>query len=320
MAGLTVGVDLGGTKVAAALMGPEGEILAEDRRPTEADRGVGRVIDNIVAAVRQVAGAGLARVAAIGLGAPGPLNCREGLVYSAPNLPGWEDVPVVRLLEERLPVPVVLENDANAAGYGEWAFGAGRGTSDMIYLTISTGIGGGFILGGRIYHGRDDSAGEVGHTTVLPDGPRCNCGRLGCWEALCSGTAIAAAMVRRLAAGAWSSVPALAGGDMHGITAGHVAQAAREGDGEAKAVLDEAFFYLALGITNLIHLLNPEMIVIGGGVAKLGEQLFAPVRAMVGARAYPAMARDLPIVPAALGDRAGVVGAAAIARARSDGL
>ena len=142
---------------------------------------------------------------------PGPLNCREGLIYKAPNFVGWEDVPIVRLLEDRLGVPVILENDANAAGYGEWMLGAGRGTRDMIYLTISTGIGGGLIIDGKIHHGRDDGAGEAGHMTVDPDGPSCGCGRRGCLEAFSSGTAIAAAMVRRLEAGAQSAALALAG-------------------------------------------------------------------------------------------------------------
>ncbi|MGE5599209.1 MAG: ROK family protein, partial [Bacteroidota bacterium] len=163
MGELTVGLDLGGTKIAAALVDREGAVLGEDRRPTEAERGVEHVIGNLVAAVRAAAGDRLNRVSAVGLGAPGPLNIARGLIFKAPNLPGWDDVPVVRLLRERLGgLPVVLENDANAAGYGEWALGAGRGTRNLIYLTISTGIGGGIIIDGRVYHGRDDAAGEVG--------------------------------------------------------------------------------------------------------------------------------------------------------------
>ncbi|MGQ9780581.1 MAG: ROK family protein [Bacillota bacterium] len=312
---LTVGVDLGGTKIAAILVDGAGNVLNELRRPTEAERGREVVLENIVAAVRAVAGENFGRVAAVGLGAPGPLNRREGVIYQAPNLPGWQDVPVVRLLREELGCPVFLENDANAAGFGEWALGAGRGTQDMIYLTVSTGIGGGLILGGRIHHGRDDGAGEVGHMTVLPDGPRCGCGRRGCWEALASGTAIARAMVEALAEGRKSRVLELAGGDPSAVDAALVARAAREGDALAREVLERAFYYLAVGIVNLIHLLNPEAVVIGGGVAKMGEELFGPVRRMVAERAYPAMVRDLPIVPAALGDRAGVIGAAMVARA-----
>jgi len=316
---LIIGLDLGGTKIAAALVDPDGRILAEDSRPTEASRGVETVIDNLVAAVRQTAGGELAGVSKIGLGAPGPLNCKQGLIYKAPNFLGWDDVPIVRLLEDRLNIPVILENDANAAGYGEWTLGAGRGTRDMIYLTISTGIGGGLIIDGRIHHGRDDGAGEVGHMTVEPDGPLCGCGRRGCLEAICSGTGIAAAMVDRLAAGAKSEALALAGGDPAAVTPAHVAQAARAGDAAAREVLDRAFFFLALGITNLIHLLNPELIVLGGGVAKLGDQLFDPVRALVHERAYPVLARDLPIVPAALGDHVGVLGAAMVARGQGRG-
>lgn len=311
---LTVGVDLGGTKIAAVLLDSAGEILGEVRRPTGAEGGLEAVLRVIVDSVRDLAGKVQGRIAAVGLGAPGPLNRREGVIYHAPNLPGWRDVPIVRLLQDELGCPVFLENDANAAGFGEWALGAGRGTRDMIYLTISTGIGGGLIIDGRIHHGRDDGAGEVGHMTVLPDGPRCGCGRKGCWEALASGTAIARAMVARLGSGGESRVLALAGGNPEAITAALVAQAAREGDALAREVLDRAFYYLAVGIVNLIHLLNPEAVVIGGGVAKMGEELFAPVRAMVKERAYPVMARDLPIVPAALGDRAGALGAAMVAR------
>lgn len=311
---LTIGVDLGGTKIATVLVDGDGSILAEDRRPTEAEKGVSGVIANIAASVRATAGASLDRVAVAGLGAPGPLNCGQGLIYNAPNLPGWNDVPIVRLLEEEIGVPVVLENDANAAACGEWALGAGRGTRDMIYLTISTGIGGGIIIGGRIHHGRDDGAGEVGHMTILPDGPFCGCGRRGCWEALCSGTGIAAAMRRRLAGGERSAALSLAGGDPAAVTSAHIARAAREGDATAAAVMEEAVSYMAIGIANLIHLLNPEIIVIGGGVAKLGDQLFVPLRAKVAERAYPAMVKDLPIVPAALGDRAGLLGAAMAAK------
>lgn len=315
MADLTIGVDLGGTKIAAALVDREGGILGEDRRPTEAERGVEHVMANMAAAARAAAGDHLGRVSAVGLGAPGPLNIARGLIFKAPNLPGWDDVPVVSLLQERLGgLPVFLENDANAAGYGEWAVGAGRGTRNMIYLTISTGIGGGIIIDGRVYHGRDDAAGEVGHMTVEPDGPPCGCGRRGCWESLCSGTAIAAEMARRLAAGARSRALDLAGGDPQAVNPAHVAQAAREGDTEAAAVLEKAFFYLAVGITNLIHFLNPEMVVLGGGVAKLGDQLFIPVRRLVQERAYPALVKDLPIVPAVLGDRVGVLGAAMVAQ------
>ena len=316
---LTVGIDLGGTKIAALLLDSAGEILGEVRRPTGAEGGLGAVLRAIVDSVRDLAGKARGRIAAVGLGAPGPLNRREGVIYQAPNLPGWHDVPVVRLLAAELGRPVILENDANAAGFGEWALGAGRGTQDMIYLTVSTGIGGGLILGGRIHHGRDDGAGEVGHMTVLPDGPRCGCGRRGCWEALASGTAIARAAVEGLAGGGESRILELAGGDPSAVDAALVARAAREGDALAWEVLERAFYYLAVGIVNLIHLLNPEAVVIGGGVAKMGEELFGPVRRMVAERAYPAMVRDLPIVRAALGDRAGVIGAAMVARAAVHG-
>ncbi|MGE5530001.1 MAG: ROK family protein [Patescibacteria group bacterium] len=318
MKDLAIGVDLGGTKIATVLVGPKGEVLAEDQRPTEAERGVEAVIDRLADSARAAAGGRLAEVAAVGLGAPGPLNISQGLIFKAPNLPGWDNVPVARMLGARLGMPISLENDANAAAYAEWAAGAGRGARDMIYLTISTGIGGGLIAGGRLHHGRDDAAGEVGHMTVLPEGPPCGCGRRGCWETLCSGTAIAAEMVRRLAGGAHSRAQELAGGDPAAITAAHVAQAAREGDPVAASVLERAFFFLALGITNLIHLLNPDTIVIGGGVAKLGDQLFGPVRALVRERAYPTLVEGLPIVPAALGGRSGSLGAALVARARQN--
>ncbi|NLG83014.1 MAG: ROK family protein [Firmicutes bacterium] len=311
---LTIGGELGGTKSAAILLDGAGNILNEFRCPTEAERGREAVLENIVAAARAVAGEDFGRVAAVGLGAPGPLNRREGLIYQAPNL-GWQNVPIVRLLQEKLGRPVFLENDANAAGFGEWALGAGRGTKDMIYLTVSTGIGGGLILGGRIHHGRDDSAGEVGHTIVLPDGPLCGCGRRGCWEALASGTAIARAAAEALKGGRESRIRELAGGDPAAVDAAMVARAAREGDALAREVLDRAFYYLALGIVNLIHLLNPEAVVICGGVSKMCDELFIPVRRMVAEWAYAAMVRDLPIVPAALGDRAGVIGAAMVARA-----
>jgi len=312
LAKLTIGLDLGGTKIAAALVGPEGEILAEDRWPTVPERGPEAVSDDIADLVRKVAGDRWGEVSAVGLGAPGPLNIKLGLIYNAPNL-GWFDVPITRMLEKRLQLPLFLENDANAAGFGEWAVGAGRGTQDLVYLTISTGIGGGIVIGGRVYHGRNDSAGEVGHMTILPNGPRCGCGRLGCWEALCSGTGIANNMIHRLREGAPSTVWAMAGGDCAKVTSAMVAQAAREGDAEAEAAMEQAVFYLAVGITNLVHILNPEMVVLGGGVTNLGDQLFVPLRALVKERAYPNMVKDLPIVPAQLGDKVGVLGAAMVA-------
>ncbi|HID85851.1 MAG TPA: ROK family protein [Anaerolineae bacterium] len=253
-----------------------------------------------------------AQVVGIGIGAPGPLNPWTGVIHHAPNLPGWRDVPLRDIIQEEFQMPTFLGNDANVAALAEHRFGAGQGVDDLIYMTVSTGIGGGVIVGGQLLLGADGLAGEVGHMTLEPHGPRCNCGNIGCLEALAAGPAIARDARQRIEEGARTAIVDLVGGDLSQVTAKVVGQAAQEGDELAIELIRRAGFYIGVGIVNLIHLFNPRLFVIGGGVSKVGDLLFDPIRAVVRERAMPAM-REVRIVPATLGDDVGLLGAVALA-------
>jgi len=313
---LYLGIDLGGTKIFTGLVSAAGEIIAQDYRKTRAKKGLQVVLQRLTdSAVQVMQNAGVAPgdVQAVGLGAPGPVNLAKGVVVSPPNLPGWEKVPLRDLLEKRLEIPTFLENDANAAALGEYCFGAGRGSKQMIYITVSTGIGGGFILDGKLYHGADGVAAEIGHMTILPHGPHCGCGNQGCLEALASGTAIAregrALLLRNLP----TRIAELANQDPKAVSAKLVAEAAQLGDPRAEEIIHTAMDYLGIGVANLVNLLNPELVVIGGSLTKLGETLFNPVRHAINRRTFPIAARRVQVVPAELGGRVGVCGAAAVA-------
>lgn len=298
-----LGIDVGATKVALALAGPEGRLVARRRRPTAATRDGPADVRRIAADARQLLGeadADWSDVASVGVSVPGPLDSERGVLLEPPNLPGWVDVPVQQLLEEASGRPVHVENDANAAALAEWRFGAGRGASHLAYLTMSTGVGAGLVLGGRLYRGKAGAAGEVGHTTVEWGGAACGCGRRGCLEAYCGG----AAWTRRLRATTpdASRVVALAG-TRDRVQPEHVVAAAREGDGFARAELDRYNHYLARGIANLVFLLAPEVVVLGTIPTHAGEELcLEPVRRRVSAELWPVLAHGLRILPAALGE------------------
>ena len=315
---IVIGIDLGGTKISTALADSAGTIIAHDYRETHATAGQKAVIERMLGGARQVmaqAGVTQTQVAAVGIGAPGPLDIEAGVVVAPPNLPGWDRVPLKRLIEDELGIATFLENDANAAALGEFRFGAGRGAEHMIYVTVSTGIGGGLILDGKLYHGASGMAGEIGHVTIIPNGPRCGCGNRGCLEALASGTAIARQARERVARGVPTLIADLAGGTPERITAKLVAEAANQGDKEAQEILAEAMNYLGIGMANLVNLFNPQLIVIGGGLTNIGEPLFGPVRRVIARRAFRTPARVVQVVRAELGDHVGVLGAAAVAMA-----
>ncbi len=316
-----IGIDLGGTKISTALVSDAGEIIAHDYRETLAKEGLEAVIGRMLEGARQVmaqAGVEPSQVAAVGVGAPGPLDIEAGVAVAPPNLPGWDRVPLKQLIEDRLGITTFLENDANAAALGEHRFGAGQGVEHMIYVTVSTGIGGGLILDGRLYHGADGMAGEIGHMTLVPYGPLCGCGNRGCLESLASGTAIARQARERVARGVPTLMTGLAEGDPERITAKLVAEAASRGDVEAREILAEAMGYLGIGMANLVNLFNPQLIVIGGGLTNIGEALFGPVRRAIDRHAFRAQAETARVVQAALGGNVGVLGAAAVALAQLD--
>lgn len=303
-------LDIGGTKLAAGVVDAGGRghsFLVEPSRP---ERGAGEVLDRLFAlGAKAVADSGVpwARIRGVGIGCGGPLDNERGVLLAPPHLPGWRDVPVTAWAEREYGRPAVLDNDGTAGAAGEHAFGAGVGTRHMVYLTISTGVGGGVIADGRVYRGAAGNGGELGHVTVDRHGRRCRgCGRLGCLEAYVSGTSIAERAREALAGAPPTSLTA-------DCTAADVARAAADGDPLAAAVWAETTAALAVGLTSIVNLLEPELVVLGGGVSNAGERLIAPVRQAVAAAAMGPVARAVRIVPAALGDRAGVVGAAAIA-------
>jgi len=308
-----IGVDLGGTQIRAALMDEDGNILNRVSELTLAEEGPEAVISRIKEAIRGAAGAvDWAQIRGIGIGAPGPLDPWTGVIHKAPNLPGWHEVPLRDLIAETFNVPTYVGNDANLAALAERRFGAGKGIDDLIYMTISTGIGGGVIVGGELLLGAHGLAGEIGHQTIDINGPRCNCGNIGCLEVLAAGPAIARRAVDLIQSGAETSIVELAQGDLNRVTAELVTKAAKGGDQVAIEIIHRAGFYIGVGIVNVLHIFNPELVIIGGGVSKAGDLLFDPIRATVRERAMEAFVRHVRIVPAALGDDVGLLGTAAL--------
>lgn len=306
-----VGVDLGGTQIRACLSDAEGNMLHRARQWTLAREGLQPVLGRINEAIRQVLeGTERGAVLAIGIASPGPLDPRTGVVIAPPNLPGWDNVPLRDIMEEEFGLPVHVNNDANLAALAEHRFGAGKGTTDLVYLTISTGIGGGIISGGQLLLGAHGLAGEPGHTTVEPAGPRCKCGNVGCLECLSAGPAIARHATQLIRQGQDSALSELLGSGTE-LTAEMVGKAALEGDRVAVQAIERAAYYLGIGVLNLIHIFDPNMVVLGGGVTKVGALLFDPVRAWVREHALTPVQRETPIVPAVLGDQVGLLGAVA---------
>lgn len=309
-----IAVDLGGTQIRAALCGPDGQIFRRIARLTEAQDGLDAVIERVFQTITEAVGdTPLAEIAGIGVGAPGPINPITGVMLQAPNLPGFDRVPLRTLISQHFGRPTFLGNDANLAALAEHRFGAGCGIRDMIYLTISTGIGSGIIVDGRILVGAEGLAAEAGHMVIVPDGPRCSCGATGCLEALASGPAIARYAVQRIRAGKKSRISKMVDDNLAKVDAKTVNMAAQRGDKLAINTFQRAGTYLGIGIANLLRLFNPRVVVLGGSVTKAGPFLFDPMRAAIEAYAPPIYWQSLSIAPAALGDDVGLLGAAALA-------
>ena len=311
-----LGVDLGGTKIAFGLVDTAGRVIHQLVVPTRPEDGTSTVIGRIVGGIDEVAGlaGGRGVIRGIGIAAPGVLDVQAGRVIFAPNL-HWRDVPVCETLRRELKLPLFLENDANAAALGEKYFGAGQGIDDLLYITISTGIGGGLILGGQVYRGCHGNAGEIGHMVLEPEGPVCGCGNRGCWEAVASGRAIASRAAERIAAGQPSALGEVLRRGRE-LTAVDVAAAAQAGDGLAREILRTTVRYVGLGVASLVTVFDPEMVILGGGVSRIGDSLLCTVTEVVRQRTLPTAGGDVRIVLSALQDAAGVVGAAAVAFSR----
>ncbi|MDQ2713799.1 MAG: ROK family protein [Chloroflexota bacterium] len=329
-----VGVDLGGTQLRVAVMrgarllSRVGLLTGEDPTP---ERIMPRIYEAIQLAVSE-AGTTLAQIAGIGLGAPGPLDHHTGVIYSPPNLPGWTRVPVRDMLLEHFKTRVFVENDADCAALGEHMFGAGRGAKNMVYMTISTGIGGGIILNGKILEGASGTAGELGHMTIDWHGERCNCGNIGCLERIASGTAIARRANEVIAAGHGNELLAFARSlhteaarplalitgdrttqeDVYTVTARTVSEAAKAGIPLAREIIARAAEGLGAGLVNIIHIFNPEVIILGGGVTQMGAQLLYPALHIVHERAMRVPQDSVRIALAELGANVGLVGAGAL--------
>lgn len=312
------GVDLGGTKILVLISDGNGRVVGTARVGTDANLGPEAVIGHIVQAVEAAAAEAHVDVSAlrcVGVSAPGPIDAIEGVITDPPNLPGWHNVPLARILRERLGVPAVLENDANCGAVGEHNFGSGRGYRHMIFVTISTGIGGGIIIDNELYVGASGAAGEVGHLGVSEDGPRCGAGHVGCLEAFASGTAIAARAREAIAAGGLVRTARLAEHDPP-LSAETVYMASQQGEAEARAIIESAGRYLGMGLASLINAFNPQAIVIGGGLTNMGETILGPAVETARTRSFAQSFTDVRIVEGELGERAPALGAIAVARNR----
>ncbi len=303
---IAIAVDLGGTQFRVAAVTQHPRILHRFAEPTRADAEPNVVISDIARVVaharERIPGSS---VIGLGVTAPGPLDHETGVVFQAPNLPTWRDVPLADELRRRTGLPVLLGNDANLAALAEARCGAGAGAKHLVYVTVSTGIGSGFVVHGKLLLGAHGAAAEAGHMTLALDGPLCGCGNHGCLEAYASGTGLVNRARDAMAAGRGTSLAEL-GAE---LDARDIALAAAQGDSLARELIEQAGVALGLGIRNLLHLLDPEIVVIGGGVSRIGPPLWDPMRRIVESDALSVYRRDLRIVPAALGDDSGLLGA-----------
>ncbi len=308
---LVIALDLGGTQFRVAPANDKGELLRRRAEPInspdEPERTLGRMRDVFTELLE---GIDRADVRGMGAAVAGLIEPSSGVLLTSPNLLAWYNTPLKDIWERDLQVPVWVCNDANLAALGERRFGAGKGANDLVYLTVSTGIGGGVVIGGCLLVGSAGFGAELGHMTIDVNGPKCNCGNVGCLEMLASGTAIARFAVDRIAGGDVSTVADLVDGDLSTVTAQIVARAAASGDVLAGEVWNTAGTNLGVGVVSLIHIFNPELVVIGGGCSKAGDLLFGPVRRIVAERTMPDI--EVSVVPAALGDDSGLLGAVAM--------
>lgn len=301
-----VGIDIGGTKTAVSWGTAQGEILVRRVLPTQDVHTTIGEVKKVIQAYLAEYGREKQQISGIGISCAGPLDLDKGILLSAPNMPGWRNVPLRDIFARGFALPVAVDNDANCAAMAEKRFGAGRAVEHLFYYTVSTGIGGGIIIAGRIYRGASFDAGEIGHTVILPKGPKCNCGKRGCLESLASGTAIAKCARRQASR---DSLMLKLAGRKKDINAEIVAHAAAQGDKAAQGIYSTAAFYLGLSVTNVIQTLNPQMIVIGGGVAKAGKLLFQPLLKTVRAFTWKRPYEHCQIVPAQLQDKVADLGA-----------
>ncbi len=315
---MLLGVDVGGTKVAAGLVDGVGGISCQTRVPmvaTDASAGLAAVVASIRAVQSAIQDSTVEGViSGIGICAPGPLDPRSGLVINPPNVPGWRNFPLAEEVGKACGLPVKVDNDGNAAALAEALWGAGRGFRNVFCATVGTGIGTGIIFDGKIYHGRTGAAAEGGHNTIDFRGPRCGCGKLGCVEAFASGPAIARRAMERVASGEGSARLELAGGAADRLTTEMVGRAYLAGDVAAKEVLRETAFYLAVWLGNIIDLLEPDVMIVGGGAGAMMRPFFGEIQELFSSWCVNTQAREIPLLAAHYGADAGIAGGAALCR------
>lgn len=308
-----IGIDVGGTNVKIALVDDNGKIIYSNSVPTYAKMGYEYTVNNIKQAIKDLmkeTNTTPSDIEGIGFDFPGQVDCKTGVVKLAPNIPGWVNVPIAQMIENEFHIPTRIDNDVRCAALGELKFGAGRGCENFICITVGTGIGSGIVINGKVVRGATNAAGELGHIKLqMNGGPICGCGDTGCLEAFASGPAIVA-MAQEYIKGEKSTkfreMAAVEGGE---ITPYMVAKAAEEGDPVAKRIFEIVGEYIGIGLTSVINLLNPERVIIGGGVAESGELLLGPIRKTIKERAMVVAGNAVEIVPAQLGNSAGVIGA-----------
>jgi len=319
---LLLGIDLGGTKILSAVVSARGEIISRDRSATPSAGGTEAILRALLDSASSALGQAALKAAdlvAIGVGAAGFSDPETGILYTSPHLPRLKDAPLRDVISRETGVETFLINDASAAALGEYLFGAGRKARHFIYVTVSTGIGGGIVINGELYTGATGGAGEIGHMSILHDGPPCSCGGRGCWETLASGTALAREAQRAIESGAPTSILAHAGGELSRVTAREVHAAALRGDALAEELISRTGYYLGVGLANLLNIFNPELVIVGGGLTRLGDRLLTPAIKTAGERAFPRAFRAARFAAAALGGDSGVLGAAAYALQRAGG-
>ncbi len=315
--GHLIGVDVGGTKVAAGLVNDAGDITFQTRTPmvsNDAAAGLAAVV-SAINSVRAESNSHSSAIAGIGICAPGPLDPRTGIVINPPNLPGWRNFPLAAEISKAYCLPVRVDNDGNAAALAEALWGAGRGYRNVFCATIGTGIGTGIVFDGRIYHGRTGAAAEGGHNTIDYRGPRCGCGKLGCIEILASGPAIARRASEKIAkSGRPSVISELAGGRVDRVTSEMVGKAYAAGDLLAKEVLQETAELLAVWLGNIVDLLEPDVMIIGGGAGAMLRPFFGEIEERLPTWCVNSHCQEIPLLAAHYGADAGIAGGAALCR------
>lgn len=304
-----IGIDVGGTNVKLALVNDKGNILYSNSVPTRAEMGYEYTVNNIKQAIKDLmAETKASNIEGIGFDFPGQIDYKNGIVRLAPNIPGWVNIPIVQIIEDEFKIPTRIDNDVHCAALGELNFGAGKGCENFICMTVGTGIGSGIVINGKLVRGASNAAGELGHIKLqMHDGPLCGCGDYGCMEAFASGPSIVAMAKEYLLSGKSTRFQEMANGGE--ITPYIVAQAALEGDPVAKRIFTQMCEYIGFGLASVVNLLNPERIIIGGGVADAGDILLDPIRETIKKRAMVVAGSAVEVVPAELGNTAGVIGA-----------